>query len=91
MEDLDNSDLLVFEVASGDWFGMGVWMHHDLNLMNYQNGHLNFRMRSTGAQGFEVGLASTNGGESWVKLSPNGDTFGLEWDGMANGTWSASR
>jgi len=82
MEGLNNSDSLEFKVAEDDWFGMGVWMHYDLNLMNYQNGHLNFRMKSTGNQGFEIGLASTNGGEAWVALNPDGESFGLKWDGQ---------
>ncbi|WP_444893123.1 discoidin domain-containing protein [Microbulbifer sp. TRSA001] len=81
MESQDSSDALEFEVGTGEWFGMGVWMQYDLNLMNYQNGHLNFLMKTTTEQTIGIGIASTSGGDAWVDLSVDGDTFGLERDG----------
>ncbi|WP_444911311.1 discoidin domain-containing protein [Microbulbifer sp. PAAF003] len=81
MESQDSSDALEFEVGTGEWFGMGVWMQYDLNLMNYQNGHLNFLMKTTTKQTIGIGIASTSGGDAWVDLSVDGDTFGLERDG----------
>ncbi|WP_444941048.1 discoidin domain-containing protein [Microbulbifer sp. ZKSA004] len=79
---VDESDALEFQIDTGEWYGMGVWMHYDLNLMNYQNGHLNFRMKTTSEETIGIGINSTSGGESWVDLSVEGDTFGLERDGQ---------
>ncbi|MCO1336578.1 discoidin domain-containing protein [Microbulbifer sp. OS29] len=79
---LDDGDALEFAVATGEWFGMGVWMHYDLNLMNYQNGHLNFLMKTTTEESIGIGIASTSGGESWIDLSTEGNSFGLERDGQ---------
>ncbi len=82
LSDLDNNEALEFEVDAGDWFGMGLWMYYDLNLMNYQNGHLNFRMKTTSEQSIGIGIASTGGDETWINLSVDGETFGLERDGQ---------
>ncbi|MCO1336055.1 family 16 glycosylhydrolase [Microbulbifer sp. OS29] len=77
----EGDEALDLDITAGEWFGMGFWMHYDLNLMNYQNGHLNFKMKTTSNQTVGIGIASTSGGDSWVDLVGGDETYGLKRDG----------
>lgn len=78
----EGSDVLAFEVAAGSWYGMGVYLHHDLNLMHYQNGYLHFQMKTTHTGNIGIGLASTASGDAWIDLIDGENNFGLERDGQ---------
>ncbi|WP_444941049.1 glycoside hydrolase family 16 protein [Microbulbifer sp. ZKSA004] len=80
-EAAEGDEALEFDITAGEWFGMGFWMHYDLNLMNYENGHLNFKMKTTSSQTIGIGISSTGGGDAWVDLVDGDDTYGLERDG----------
>ncbi|QFT54103.1 family 16 glycosylhydrolase [Microbulbifer sp. THAF38] len=79
---LEDSEALEFNIGAGDWFGMGFWMHYDLNMMRYQNGHLNLRIKTTSTETIGIGIASTgSGSDTWVDLVDDGEAYGLKRDG----------
>ncbi|MCG7585958.1 discoidin domain-containing protein [Photobacterium sp. OFAV2-7] len=78
----EGSNLLDFEIAADDWYGMGFNMNYDLNMMNYSNGHLNFQMKTINTDTIGIGIASTGGGDAWVDLVNDGESYGLKRDGQ---------
>ncbi|WP_444933886.1 glycoside hydrolase family 16 protein [Microbulbifer sp. JTAC008] len=80
-EAAEGDEALEFDITAGEWFGMGFWMHYDLNLMNCENGHLNFKMKTTSSQTIGIGISSTGGGDAWVDLVDGDGTYGLKRDG----------
>ncbi|WP_226645293.1 family 16 glycosylhydrolase [Microbulbifer variabilis] len=79
---LEDSEALEFNIGAGDWFGMGFWMHYDLNMMHYQNGHLNLRIKTTSTETIGIGIASTgSASDTWIDLVDGGEAYGLKRDG----------
>ncbi|XZZ31989.1 glycoside hydrolase family 16 protein [Microbulbifer sp. TRSA005] len=80
---VNDNEALEFNIDAGDWFGMGFWMHYDLNMMHYQNGHLNLRIKTSSTETIGIGIASTgSGSDSWVDLVDGGEDYGLKRDGQ---------
>ncbi|MGD8176306.1 glycosyl hydrolase [Marinimicrobium sp. ARAG 43.8] len=76
----EGSAALAYEVAPGDWWGMGL-LHKDQNLRNYQHGYLHFDMKTESPTPITVGMGSTAGGDGSVELSAGAEQYGLERDG----------
>lgn len=76
----EGSSALAYQVATGDWWGMGL-LHKDQNLRNYAHGYLHFDCKVNSNVNIEVNMASTSGGDASVVLATGGDQYGLERDG----------
>jgi beta-glucanase (GH16 family) len=59
-----------FDIAAGNWFGMGVFLPNFRNMKNYSDGYLHFDIRATSgdATPMQVGIKSCRGGEFWLPL-----------------------
>ena len=77
----EGTAVMSYDIAGGDWFGMGVYLNHDKNMQNYANGHLHFHMKTTSSHSFGVGVASSAAGEGWIDLADGGEEYGLVRDG----------
>lgn len=71
-----------FNVAAGNWFGMGVFCLQDRNMSNYSDGFLKLHMKTSSNHTFSIGVASSSAGEGWVTFAPGGDQHGLVRDGQ---------
>ena len=49
----EGSDAWSFDIAPGDWFGMGVWTNTHRNMTNYSDGYLHFHIKTTSNRGHE--------------------------------------
>ena len=79
----EGQEALAFDVAAGDWYGMGFAATlSDFNLPSYSNGSLKFHMKTTSSEPISIGLKSSGAGEGWVNLVSGTQDFGLQRDGQ---------
>ncbi|WP_299006234.1 discoidin domain-containing protein [uncultured Shewanella sp.] len=78
----EGNDVLNFEVGTGSWYGLGVYLHDNLNMMHHQNGYLHFQMKTTHTGTIGIGLASAGAGDAWIDLIDGETDFGLIRDGQ---------
>ncbi len=77
----EGAEAWAFNVAAGNWFGMGVYLPQNKNMQNYRNGKLHMHMKTTTQQTVGIGIASAAAGEGWVDLVAGGQEYGLVRDG----------
>ncbi len=70
-----------FDIAAGDWFGMGVFLPNFRNMKNYSDGYLHFDIRTTSTAALKVGIKSSRGGEFFLPLGDETAEFGFARDG----------
>lgn len=66
--------------APNKWFGLGIILGKLRDLSEYQNGFLNFSIKSTSVAPMKVGVKSSEGGR-WVMLGDENAEFGFARDG----------
>jgi len=73
-----------FDIAGGNWFGMGVFLPNFRNMKNYSDGYLHFDIRATtgDATPMQVGIKSCRGGEFWLPVGDQTAEFGFARDGQ---------
>lgn len=78
----EGSNVWAVRANANNWFGMGVENQYK-NLINFANGSLNFKFKTTYQGQFKIGV-KTGHGESWINFAAGTTDFGLQ----RNGTWS---
>jgi hypothetical protein len=79
----EGSQCWSFDIAGGDWFGMGVLVPNFRNMSNYSDGYLHFDIKTTGTASVKVGIKSSRGGEFWLPLGVDQTSeFGFARDGQ---------
>jgi len=73
-----------FDVAAGDWFGMGVFLPNFRNMKNYSDGYLHFDIKTTSTAPMKVGVKSSRG-EFYLPLGDETAEFGFARDGKWQG------
>ncbi|MGB5928346.1 MAG: glycosyl hydrolase [Cyclobacteriaceae bacterium] len=73
--------VLSYEVAPGDWWGMGIHST-DQNMKYYANGYLHFKCKTTSTGNITIGIASTAAAGGSVVLAAGGEEYGLVRDGQ---------
>ena len=71
-----------FDIAGGDWFGMGVFLPNFRNMKNYSDGYLHFDLKTTSSVAMQVGIKSCRGGEFWLPVGDETAEFGFARDGQ---------
>ena len=65
------------------WFGAGIMSIQPVNMSNYEEGFLNFRIKIPSSVSFQVGIIDAWGNQSYVNFPSNQTTYGLarndEW------------
>jgi len=77
----EGSECWSFDIAGGDWFGMGVFLPNFRNMNNYSDGILHFDIKTTSSATMRVGVKSSRGGEFWLPLGDETAEFGFARDG----------
>jgi len=72
-----------YDIAKGDWFGMGVFLPHFRNMANYSDGFLHFDVKTNSPVPMKVGIKSSRGGECFLPLGDETAEFGFK----RNGQW----
>ncbi|MEE3370011.1 MAG: family 16 glycosylhydrolase [Planctomycetota bacterium] len=70
-----------FDIAAGQWFGMGVFLPNFRNMKHYSDGLLHFDIKTTSTAPMRVGIKSSRGGEFFLPLGDASDEFGFPRDG----------
>ena len=78
-----------FDIAAGNWFGMGAFVPNFRNMMNYSDGNLHFDIRTTAGDTtpMQVGIASSVAGESGPFYLPLGADSSSEFWFPHDGQW----
>ena len=72
-----------FNIAGGDWFGMGVFLPNFRNMINYSDGYLHVDLKTTSTVSMQIGIKSCRGGEFWLPLGTDQTSeFGFARDGQ---------
>jgi len=71
---------LALRTNDTSWFGMGIASTTRKNLMNYAAGYLNFRMKTSSTDTFQIGVGGGNNGNSWVTFTNGADPYGFARD-----------
>lgn len=71
-----------FDIAGGDWFGMGIFLPNFRNMKNYSDGFLHFDMKTTSTAAMKVGIKSSRGGEFFLPIGDETAEFGFARDGQ---------
>ena len=71
-----------FNIAGGDWFGLGVFLPNFRNMKNYSDGYLHFDLKTTSFVAMQVGIKSCRGGEFWLPVGNETAEFGFARDGQ---------
>ncbi len=63
------------------WFGAGIMSAQPVNLFNFGEGHLKFRIKIPANVSFKIGIIDSWGNQNYVDFPANQATFGLVRDG----------
>ena len=63
------------------WFGAGIMSMQPVNLFNFSQGHLNFRIKIPANISFQIGIIDSWGNQSYVDFPSNQTKYGLVRDG----------
>lgn len=77
----EGSEAWAFDIAAGDWFGMGVFLPNFRNMKNYSDGTLHFDVKTTSSETFRVGIMSSRAGDSYLPVGDQSTEFGFARDG----------
>lgn len=77
----EGSEAWSFDIAAGDWFGMGVFLPNFRNMKNHSDGTLHFDAKTTSSEVFRVGIMSSRAGDSYLPVGDETAEFGFARDG----------
>lgn len=65
------------------WFGAGIMSIQPLNLFDFPDGHLKFRIKIPAGVTFKIGIIDSWNNQNWVEFPANTTKYGL----VRNGEW----
>ncbi|MGH8023663.1 MAG: family 16 glycosylhydrolase, partial [Limisphaerales bacterium] len=85
----EGSSCWSFNIAPGNWFGMGAFVPNFRNMMNYSDGYLHFDIEATAGDTtpMEVGISSSVAGDSGAFYLPLGSDSSSEFWFPHDGKW----
>jgi beta-glucanase (GH16 family) len=85
----EGSSCWSFNIAPGNWFGMGAFVPNFRNMMNYSDGYLHFDIQATAGDTtpMEVGISSSVAGDSGAFFLPLGSDSTSEFWFPHDGQW----
>lgn len=85
----EGSSCWSFNIAPGNWFGMGAFVPNYRNMMNYSDGYLHFDIEATAGDTtpMQVGISSSVNGDSGVFYLPLGSDSSSEFWFPHDGNW----
>ncbi len=77
----EGDNVLSWQTAGLGWFGAGIMAVQPLNLFDFGDGHLKFRIKIPAHVDFQIGIIDTWGNQQYVNFPGNQTTYGLVRDG----------
>lgn len=78
----EGENVLSWQTAGTGWFGAGIMAIQPLNLFDFPDGHLNFRIKIPAHVTFKIGIIDTWNNQSYVSFPAHTTTYGLVRDGQ---------
>ncbi|MCB1046038.1 MAG: family 16 glycosylhydrolase [Calditrichaeota bacterium] len=80
-EPWEGENVLSWQTTGAGWFGAGIMSVQPLNLFDFGDGWLNFRIRIPANVSFRIGIIDGWGNQNYVDFPGNQTTWGLVRDG----------
>ncbi len=80
---LEGDNSMSWQTTGKGWFGAGVMSHQPLNLLGFEEGHLNFDIQIPANVSFKIGIIDAWGNQQYVSFPAFQTTYGL----ARNGQW----
>ena len=77
----EGTEVLSWRTTGLGWFGAGIMSVQPVNLFDFGDGHLNFRIKIPANVTFEIGVIDAWGNQSYVTFPAFQETYGLQRDG----------
>ncbi len=77
----EGDNVLSWQTTGKGWFGAGVMSQQPLNLFDFGEGHLNFRINIPENVTFKIGIIDAWGNQQYVEFPAYQTTYGLVRDG----------
>jgi beta-glucanase (GH16 family) len=77
----EGGNVLSWQTAGLGWFGAGIMSIQPLNLFDFPDGHLKFRIKIPANVTFKVGIIDAWSNQSWITFPAYQTTYGLVRDG----------
>jgi hypothetical protein len=77
----EGDNVLSWQTAGAGWFGAGIMSMQPLNLFDFGEGHLKFRIHIPANVTFKIGIIDAWGNQSYVEFPAHQTTYGLVRDG----------
>ncbi|MCF8413705.1 MAG: T9SS type A sorting domain-containing protein [Melioribacteraceae bacterium] len=80
---LEGDNVLSWKSNGKGWFGAGIMSVQPRNLINFEEGNLNFSIKIPGNVAFKIGIIDTWNNQSYIEFPANQSKYGL----VRNGEW----
>ena len=77
----EGENVLSWQTAGSGWFGAGIMSIQPLNLFDFGEGHLKFRIKIPANITFKIGIIDAWNNQSYLSFPGNQTTYGLVRDG----------
>jgi len=77
----EGANVLSWQTTGLGWFGAGILSIQPLNLFDFGDGHLKFRIKIPANVTFKIGIIDAWGNQSWLAFPAFETTYGLVRDG----------
>ena len=77
----EGENVLSWQTAGLGWFGAGIMSLQPLNLFDFGDGHLKFRIKIPAHIAFQIGIIDAWGNQEYVNFPAHATTHGLVRDG----------
>ncbi|HER43574.1 MAG TPA: T9SS type A sorting domain-containing protein, partial [Candidatus Eisenbacteria bacterium] len=77
----EGDNVLSWQTAGRGWFGAGIMSMQPLNLFDFGEGHLKFRIKIPANVTFKIGIIDAWGNQQYVEFPAYVTTYGLARDG----------
>ncbi|MBC8426483.1 T9SS type A sorting domain-containing protein [bacterium] len=77
----EGENVLSWQTAGSGWFGAGIMSIQPVNLFNFGEGHLKFRIKIPSHVTFKIGVIDAWGNQYYVQFPAYQTTYGLVRDG----------
>jgi beta-glucanase (GH16 family) len=78
----EGDNVLSWQTVGAGWFGAGIMSIQPLNLFDFGEGHLKFRIKIPAHVAFKIGIIDAWGNQSYVDFPGYQTTYGLVRDGQ---------
>ncbi|MFT7559179.1 MAG: endo-1,3(4)-beta-glucanase [Flavobacteriales bacterium] len=77
----EGENVIAWNAKANNWFGGGVQSRQPLDLSNFSEGTLNFKIKIPANVGFQIGVTDTFTNQNWLDFPAGESVYGMVRDG----------